>query len=110
MGQLLDVIASLLPGAGALAFDGVNETDAGILVRVFALEDPHCPVCLGRRVSYHSYYYRSIRDLPWQGRRVRVQLRTRRFRCNEVRCPRRVFSEQIAGVASRRARYTLRLS
>jgi len=110
MGQLVDAITNLLPGSGSLVLEGVDETDAGIVIRVSARADPPCPSCSGSDVSYHSHYHRPLRDLSWQGRKVQLRLRTRRFRCDDTGCPRKIFSEQIRGVAERYARETPRLS
>ena len=52
---------------------------------------------------------RTLRDLPWQGRRVEVRLLTRRFRCRNSECNRKVFAEQISGLAGAKARTTVRL-
>lgn len=57
----------------------------------------------------HSRCTRTLADLPWQGRRATLQVRTRRFRCARASCPRRSFTERLPGVAGPRARRTLRL-
>src|SRR5438093_1009614 len=70
-----------------------------------------CPTC-GVASSYvHDQYVRRPRDLPWRGRRVRLNLVVRRFRCQNQSCPRRTFAEDFgpteAEVApsARRARH-----
>lgn len=54
-----------------------------------------CPLCgrLSRRV--HSRYRRCLADLPAHGRRVRISLEVRRFRCGDG-CRRRIFAERFA--------------
>jgi transposase len=52
----------------------------------------------------HSSYTREIADLPIAGRAVVLHLRVRRFRCSASKCPRRIFAEQVPGLAARRAR------
>ena len=59
---------------------------------------------------YHSRYVRRLRDLPWQGKAVVIEVRACRFRCRTRRCPRKVFAERLPGLAPRLARHTLRLS
>jgi transposase len=61
-------------------------------------------------VSHHSTYLRHLRDLPWQGRPVRIEMKTRRFRCRNRQCKRKVFAESLRGVAARRARETDRVT
>ena len=110
MGQVIDTVRHALPGVGSLRLDGVDETDAGTVVRVSLMEDPRCPVCDGSAVSYHSQYDRVLRDLPWQGQQVYLRLRMRRFRCLDLTCPRKVFAERTPAVPGPRARETSRLS
>jgi transposase len=110
MGQLLDLIVNSLPGWELLMLDRVDETGDDIVIRVSALAEPSCPSCSGSAVSYHSQYHRLLRDLSWQGRKVQIRLRTRRFRCHNEACLAEIFSEQIRGVAVRYARETSRLA
>jgi transposase len=48
-----------------------------------------CPVCGAATARLHSHYRRTVADLPWSGRRVKLLLRVRKFRCPEAGCPRR---------------------
>ncbi len=52
-----------------------------------------CPVCEQPATRVHSWYIRSLRDLPWQGLAVRMELHTRRWFCDNPCCPRRIFTE-----------------
>jgi len=63
-----------------------------------------CPGCRRRSHRVHSSYTRRIADLPIAGCEVVLHLRVRRFRCSAPRCPRRIFAEQVPGLAARRAR------
>jgi transposase len=56
----------------------------------------------------HSFYSRRLADLPWQGRVVELQVRTRRFRCTSLQCRRRIFAERL-DIARPKARRTVRL-
>ncbi len=42
-----------------------------------------CPVCARETARLHSHYGRTVADLPWGGRRVRLLLNVRKFRCPE---------------------------
>jgi transposase len=65
-----------------------------------------CPTC-GVASSYvHDQYVRRPRDLPWRGRRVRLNLVVRRFRCQNEACPRHTFAEDFDPALRRYAHYT----
>lgn len=68
-----------------------------------------CP--RGHRPStrVHSYYTRAVADLPWHGVAVRLHLRTRRLRCKNSLCTKRIFCERLPRVVSCYGRKTVRL-
>src|SRR5262249_52312696 len=68
-----------------------------------------CPLCSRTSQRIHSRYVRKLADLPWHGRRVRVDLEVRRFACGFHDCVRRIFAERLPTVATRYARTTVRL-
>ena len=68
-----------------------------------------CPDCGTSSHRIHSRYERTLGDLPWQGRPVRLRVQARRFRCLDPACPRQTFAERLAGVAAVAARRTERL-
>src|SRR3954447_6308184 len=67
-----------------------------------------CPSCGGTSSRVHSFYSRRLADLPWQGRVVELQVRTRRFRCTSLQCRRCIFAERL-DIARPKARRTMRL-
>jgi transposase len=69
-----------------------------------------CPVCDHQSARIHSHYHRSLADLPWAGRMVRIALSVRKFFCTTVSCPRRIFTERLPTVVAPYARKTLRLT
>ena len=62
-----------------------------------------CGIIAGR---VHSRYERWVSDSAAGGREVVLQLRIRRFFCDNAGCLRKIFSEQIDDVTSRYARHT----
>ena len=68
-----------------------------------------CPRCHRPSARLHSYYTRSPADLPWHGVSVRLELRTRRFRCQNSLCTKRVFCERLPRVVAHYGRRTVRL-
>jgi transposase len=71
---------------------------------------PECPRCHRPSSRLHSYYTRSVADLPWHGVAVKLELRTRRLRCRNSLCTKRVFCERLPRVVTYYARKTVRLT
>jgi zinc-finger of transposase IS204/IS1001/IS1096/IS1165 len=57
----------------------------------------------------HGGYRRTLADLPLAGRPVRIVVQVRRFKCVEQSCAAVTFAEQMPGLTSPYARYTLPL-
>ena len=69
-----------------------------------------CPDCGEPSRRVHSRYERCLSDLPAHGRRVRIKLTVRRFRCGNDRCPRVIFAERFGDdIVAPYARRTARL-
>ena len=89
---------------------GINPATDPLIVRVVPRPSPtRCPTCRSSAGRKHGHCERTLADLPWQGRSVRLRLRLRRFRCANPACPRRTFSESVGGVAVSHARRSERL-
>ena len=69
-----------------------------------------CPRCHRPPSRLHSYYTRTVADLPWHGVAVKLELRTRRLRCQNSLCPKRIFCERLPRVVAYYARKTVRLN
>jgi transposase len=67
-----------------------------------------CPLCGRGSSRVHSRYSRMVSDLPWHGISVELEVRARRFFCDEPSCKRKIFCERLPEVAAR-ARKTVRL-
>jgi len=70
---------------------------------------PVCPGCGHPSSRRHSSYPRRLADLPWQGRRVQVEMQVRRLRCGQPGCTHRIFAERLSAVAGPYAQRTARL-
>lgn len=70
---------------------------------------PVCPGCSHPSSRLHSSYPRRLADLPWQGRRVQVEVQVRRLRCGRLGCTHRIFAERLPAVVGPPARRTARL-
>jgi transposase len=60
-----------------------------------------CPACGRDSSRVHSRYSRTVSDLPWHGISVELEVRARRFFCEEASCERRIFCERLEEVAAR---------
>jgi len=101
--------AALLPPG--LIIEQVQIDDSGIAAIAHSREiGSICPDCGQPSRQVHSRYGRSLSDLPAHGRRVRIELTVRRFRCGNARCPRMIFAERFADdIVAPYARRTARL-
>jgi transposase len=101
----------LLPDPDLLRLDTVSP-EGGALILTLSTVQPaaRCPVCGQPAARVHSAYVRSPADLPCGGVLLRLELHTRRFHCDNPRCPRRIFTERLPGVLQPYARCTLRLA
>jgi transposase len=70
----------------------------------------NCPDCGQASDRPHSWYRRTVTDLPWQGFAVRFRLHTRRWRCLNPDCGRHIFTERLPEVVAPFARRTARLA
>ena len=101
----------LLPDAAELRLTRViSESDfLAVEVEVARAVVP-CPGCGRVCLRRHSYYVRTLADLPSHGVRVQLRLRTRKFFCDARACSRRIFTERLPRTAAPYARCSLRLS
>lgn len=85
--------------------------DAGMVSLSVASTRPaaSCPACGQQSARLHSRYLRTLADLPWGGRAVRLSLRVRRLRCSRPECPRRIFAERLPDLVEPYARKRVRL-
>ena len=103
--------ATLLADPSAIKLTHVRPAADSITIVVKTVF-PHssCPLCGNDSRHIHSRYMRRTADLPWQGVSVKLELHTRRFRCDNALCPRRIFCERLPQVVAAYARKTVRLN
>ena len=106
----IEIAKESMPVQSQLLVEDIDHQEQMIVIRVRSTQPPRCPACTSDEVSYHSRYNRQLRDLPWQGRQVQLCLQTRRFRCRNGACRRKIFAERLPGVAASRARESRRLA
>ena len=96
------VVSLLFPHLSAVRIDGVSTTSGGIVFDASTCgSSADCTRCGCHSSVVHSRYRRTIVDLAVSGREVVIRLMVRRFRCEAAHCERRIFSEQVPGLAVR---------
>lgn len=101
---------TLLPKFPGLKLENVAIDAETILLSVASTHPTAaCPICGNGSGRLHSYYERTVSDLPWAGRAVRISLRVPKFRCANRGCPRKIFAERLPSVVEPYARKTVRL-
>ena len=103
---------TLVPDAGEVVLDQLTVENNCRLVMVLraAGKAGCCPVCRQESWRIHSRYKRWLKDLPWEGIPVRIELRVRRFFCGTENCGLQIFTERLPNTVQRYARRTCRLS
>src|ERR1035437_787467 len=72
---------TLVPNAGEVILESVKVEGRGLLLMMLRAcgDQNFCPQCHRSSTRVHSHYQRKLRDLPWEGIPVRIQLHVRRF-------------------------------
>jgi transposase len=110
---VLTFLTRFLPDVTTLALEAWHVDDAATQLTLHVTSTQagvSCPGCHVQTPRVHSRYMRSLADLPWGAYHVRLQLRVRKFFCDNPSCPRQIFTERLSTVAAPWARRTTRLS
>jgi transposase len=92
-----------------LRVDALMVADDELTIRTSSVAtDVRCPLCGELAARVHSRPIRSLADLPWADVVVHLQVQVRKFFCDNLSCPRRIFSERLSGIAHPSARRTAR--
>lgn len=103
-------VSTLLADPAAISLELFVSHAKAITIVVRSIQKAiSCPFCREISNSLHSHYIRQLADLPWHGVAVRLELHTRKFRCRNELCSRKVFCERLSKVAAVYARKTVRL-
>src|SRR5438874_1413244 len=103
-------LSSLLALPSGLEVASITASDKLLTVRLVATTPSGiCPLCAHGSLHVRSYYTRLVADVPCAGRHVQLILRVRKFRCDTVSCPRKIFAERLGPFIEAWARKTTRL-
>lgn len=101
----------LLADPDVLSLERIDLSGEVVVLEVSACRPSvPCPGCRQSSSNVHSYYQRIPQDLPWQGVAVKLKVRTRRFFCLNIACPRHIFCERLGNAVAYYARRTVRLT
>jgi hypothetical protein len=102
-------LRTLLPAPSLIQLDYLVASDALItLVARTSQTEATCPGC-GRTASrIQSRYTRTLADLPRHGTPDRLQLRLRRFFCDQPDCTTAIFTERLPALVGHYSRPTCR--
>ena len=76
---------------------------------VSVLPSSCCPLCSQASSQVHSWYQRTLRDVPCAGRQVIFHLSVRKFFCRTPDCARKIFTERLPTFVEPWAQVTKRL-
>jgi transposase len=110
---ILALLTRFLPDKTTLSLEAwhVDEATVAITLQVTSTHaQVPCPLCHVQTPRVHSRYTRTLVDLPWGRYAVRIQLRVRKWFCDNPACPRQIFTERLPTVAAPWARRTTRLA
>ena len=99
----------LLPDPACLSVESVRQAEGAIVINAHSTgPTAACPACGSCSCQVHSQYGRTLRDVSWQGARVRIELRSRRFYCRSADCHRKIFTERFSNLTVAYGRQTNR--
>jgi len=103
-------VQTVFSGLSPLVIGDVVDEGERVVVRARTPQNTAvCPVCGVLSGRVHGYHWRTVADVPVDGRRVVVRVRVRRLVCPTRGC-RHTFREQVPGVLERYQRRTARLA
>jgi transposase len=80
-----------------LEYDCHEIQDDDMIIRVAsALKTAICPYCNQESGQVHSRKTRTLKDLPIQGKKVRLLLEQKKYFCKNEICERKTFAERFA--------------
>jgi transposase len=101
----------IMPDPDSLALEVLVADEGQVTIAIRARRATACcPSCGRPSARVQSWYRRVVADLLWQGVAVRLDLRTRRWFCDNAACAWRIFTARLPQVVGSHARRTVRLA
>lgn len=73
----------------------IQQADLITLVMSSKRDSAQSPSCQMVSSKIHSHYERTVADLPWEGIKVKLRLRVRKFFCRNSSCKQCIFCERL---------------
>src|SRR6266404_3190715 len=104
------LLSSILHLPAGITITSVHPSATELVVGVVChAPSMSCPECHQPSTRIHGNYQRTVADLPCTGRIVILLLTVRKFVCSTPTCPRKIFTERLAGLVESYGRMTPRL-
>ena len=87
----------------------ISEENSITIVVHSILPTASCPNCHQFSSSLKTRYLHQAADLPWNGVKIKLLLKVRKFRCRNELCVRKVFCERLPNVVAKYVRRTVQL-
>jgi len=102
-------IAKWAAAAGVRVLD-TEMQDGKWLVTGLGMGTARCPECDARCSRRHGWRIRHLQDLPVQGAQVTLRVNVTRWRCQNSRCVRQTFADQLPELAIALGKRTCRVA
>jgi len=103
----MSLLTKVFPQLKHFHLDDIDITDGTMSISATAqTASARCPLCGRRSRSVHSWYARTVSDLPVSRTVVVLHLRVRRFFCRVLSCPRRIFTERLPTLVAPHGRWS----
>src|SRR5262245_30482850 len=91
-------LKSIRPSRPAMIVHSVSRVEDHWLIEAESHARPRCPSCGRVSERQHSWYQRTLPDLPLHCVPVLIRLRVRKWRCAAPACQRAIFAEPLPGL------------
>ena len=106
--KIINVLPYDIPG---FEIREVQQSDDKLQVRAWSTsQTAACPECGTLSTAIHGWYMRHPQEIASIGQQVRLYLRVKRFRCDQMRCSRQTFAESLSAWLPTYARRTSQLT
>jgi transposase len=103
--SITELLSVLFPHLAGVCVERVFLAGRTVRVRARSREaEAACPGCEASSGRVHSRYDRRLSDRSVAGQEASIDLRVRRFFCDNAGCGKRTFAEQIPGLTTRHGR------
>lgn len=101
--SIMELLVVVFPHLAAVRVERVYHMGATVRVKA-ATTKPNAQPADASRCGFIAAIERFLSDLSVAGQEVLLQVRVRRFFCDNIACDKRTFAEQVAGLTSRYGR------